>query len=71
MRILKIQMNPVHILVTLKVVKILSLKLVLRLVYLKSMLCTWDDLIEYKSYTCMYDMMPLISQYITDKENKR
>lgn len=31
-------------------------------------LCKWDDLVENKPDTCMYDMMPLISQYIIDRD---
>lgn len=34
-------------------------------------LCTWDDLVENKPNTCMYDMMPLILQYIKDRDSKK
>ena len=33
-------------------------------------LCTWDELIENKPDTCMYDMMPMISQYIKIRDSK-
>ena len=33
-------------------------------------LCTWTELVEYKPATCMYDMMPLISQYIKERDSK-
>lgn len=33
-------------------------------------LCNWDDVVKYKPDTCMYDMMPLIVQYMEQKESK-
>ena len=30
-------------------------------------LCTWDNLVKNKPDTCMYDMMPLILQYIKER----